>query len=856
MSVGDNHAFDQLAPEERKVVEYILRELRREGKSKTLDALWELDYEQTPVSIDRFLDDDYYLGKIGVSLFPLWRKELRYVHDPKYEIGELIVRGAIGTGKTTIAVISLLYKIHHLICLKDPQRYYSLMEGSPIVFGLFNIFKYLAQDTSYKYFTNWIKLSGFFQDAMRKAYNQERTLPGWLQRLNRMYGIDNSDLAQSYMRFPKHITMALGSQAIHALGQNLFGGLCDEADMGRNKAITDQDKSQVAELYGQARSRMDSRFMQKGGVNPGILILVSQVRHRDSFLEKHVAKVRSDKRTHIVSYPIWEMKSHLHPPEEEKFTVVIGDQRIRSFIIEKDEQGNLTKEIPQNVQVIEVPESLRPRFEYHLDDAIRDLAGIATYGSDLFLPRRDRLFECYSRCSPRQHPFTSDAIELSIEVDDVAAIADYFVKEECMRQHDKATGAWKPRHYPHIDRAVHVDLALNGDCAGIAMGCIGDVKRVQRFDIDGRPYAAQDYNVFVDFALRISAVRGSEIDFSKIRAFVYYLHAIGFPIKWVSYDGWQSLDSQQQFKKAGYEVKTLSVDKKPIPYGYLRSTVYELRLDFYDYDPFTEEMTKLQDRSRIKGAKPPINHPPGGCLVGETRIPLLDGTYRTIAELDGKEVVDGTIVPGLARGRTTKEVLELVDVILDTGAVVRCTPEHPWMLRDGTYKPACELTPNLDRLMPIRWAYPVNGGYERLVGKDGVKILTHHMVMKHFSPGSFKFVGNNHKVKAVALVKLDEPVPVYDLEEYFFDNFALCAGIFVHNSKDVSDAVCGVVCRLTEEKGLLRPQIDDKTLKSRLEATRQVRRDPMKHIKDRKWLVGDLQKANQNPLEHLFSQDD
>ncbi|MFH2231899.1 MAG: HNH endonuclease, partial [Patescibacteria group bacterium] len=50
---------------------------------------------------------------------------------------------------------------------------------------------------------------------------------------------------------------------------------------------------------------------------------------------------------------------------------------------------------------------------------------------------------------------------------------------------------------------------------------------------------------------------------------------------------------------------------------------------------------------------------------------------------------------------------------------------------------------------------------------------------------------NNHKIRAVIPVHLKQAVPVYDLEVDEHHNFALSSGIFVHNSKDVSDAVAG-----------------------------------------------------------------
>lgn len=201
--------------------------------------------------------------------------------------------------------------------------------------------------------------------------------------------------------------------------------------------------------------------------------------------------------------------------------------------------------------------------------------------------------------------------------------------------------------------------------------------------------------------------------------------------------------------------------------------VYDGRVAMPQIDILKRELMQL----RIINDKK-VDHPRNGCFIGDTRIPLLDGTYPQMSELVGRQVwvysstPDGKIVPGLARGRMTKHTDELVDVILDNGYVARCTPEHLWMLRDGSYKEAQHLVPGVDRLMPITINWPVNGRYIN----DLVKMCD-----------------NNHKVRAVIPVKLDEPVPVYDLEVDDYHNFALSGGVFVHNSKDLSDAVAGAV---------------------------------------------------------------
>src|SRR5258708_27131302 len=99
-----------------------------------------------------------------------------------------------------------------------------------------------------------------------------------------------------------------------------------------------------------------------------------------------------------------------------------------------------------------------------------------------------------------------------------------------------------------------------------------------------------------------------------------------------------------------------------------------------------------------------------GCFTGDTKISLLDGNEKTFAELAQLPpdeafyvyAVDehGKVVVGAGRhARVTRQGAELVEVALDSGATIRCTPDHRFMLRDGTYKQAQDLAPD-DSLMP------------------------------------------------------------------------------------------------------------------------------------------------------------
>ncbi|MCA1993717.1 MAG: DNA topoisomerase (ATP-hydrolyzing) subunit B [Coleofasciculus sp. S288] len=102
----------------------------------------------------------------------------------------------------------------------------------------------------------------------------------------------------------------------------------------------------------------------------------------------------------------------------------------------------------------------------------------------------------------------------------------------------------------------------------------------------------------------------------------------------------------------------------------------------------------------------------GGCFDGDTLVALADGRSLSFKEIvaeqaRGKEHFcytirqDGTI--GLERiinARMTKANAEVIEVTLDNGETIICTPDHRFMLRDGSYKPAALLTSD-DSLMPL-----------------------------------------------------------------------------------------------------------------------------------------------------------
>ncbi len=102
----------------------------------------------------------------------------------------------------------------------------------------------------------------------------------------------------------------------------------------------------------------------------------------------------------------------------------------------------------------------------------------------------------------------------------------------------------------------------------------------------------------------------------------------------------------------------------------------------------------------------------GGCFSGDTKIALTDGRdisfHELVAEHEtGKQNYcytikqDGSIgMEKIVSPRITKRNTTVVKVVLDNGEEIICTPDHRFMLRDGTYKSAAELTED-ESLMPL-----------------------------------------------------------------------------------------------------------------------------------------------------------
>lgn len=131
----------------------------------------------------------------------------------------------------------------------------------------------------------------------------------------------------------------------------------------------------------------------------------------------------------------------------------------------------------------------------------------------------------------------------------------------------------------------------------------------------------------------------------------------------------------------------------------------------------------------------------GYCFTGDTRIRLLDGSIPTLEELAKYKANDtfwvfsrdevGDIVPGKARRpRLTRKNADIVAVEISGGEIIRCTPDHKFMMRDGSYKEAKDLRKD-DSLMPLYLSKA--GNYLRVQdSKLGINDYVHRRVALNY----------------------------------------------------------------------------------------------------------------------------
>jgi hypothetical protein len=362
-----------------------------------------------------------------------------------------------------------------------------------------------------------------------------------------------------------------------AIGQNVVSAIIDEVNfmavIEKSKQAADGGKyNQAVALYNSIVRRRESRFMQAGKVW-GLLCLVSSARYPGQFTDKRKeARARQlnesgGKWTNIYVYDKrrWEVADENSPAYSycgETFQLFLGDTTRKPRILQKGEQVAFA----DRHLVMDVPVENKDAFHDDIYDAIRDVAGMATLATHPFIPYPEKVAACFSK------------------------VPSVLSRDSCDFQDTRV--AIYPKRFvnPEAPRFVHCDYSISGDATGVAIGHVTGFEWVNR--TGGIPEMLP--KIRYDALLEVQPPRGGQIEFENIRGLLYKLKELGLPIKWISFDQFNSHDSIMILRQKGFVTGRTSMDETPVPYEILKQAILDGRVEAPEHDKCRYELVTLE----------------------------------------------------------------------------------------------------------------------------------------------------------------------------------------------------------------------------------------------------------------------
>ena len=565
-----------LNPNEKKLLEWILADGGTESKY-IADNLWRADYFQRPPTMEEFLTDPEYLGtmanpKLPGGVWPAWFKILVDDFDRDSKLNNVVLTGALGTGKTTVMVIILLYRICLVLLLKRPAEMLGQGTGTALYFVIISVTRVAAKQTAFSQAYSLMAASPFF-----------RKMAGSV--LAASYSSGEVKLAASDRNETKtEIWLTSGSRPQHLIGLNIIGIGFDEG----NFRLEQNPKAAGSDLYERMRNRLLTRLKTHEGHMAGITIVASSVRDESSLTEQirvEIDLAGNPQEQKVFQKAIYEVKPLPAASKLIFFKVAYGAPNEEPILIcgEFGPTGELlagTTAIPEGSsdaakKTALVPMIYREAFARNCRQALQDICGISCGGVGRLFATMSDVDICIEMSKNGGVPraWHQDAISLSME--DEIQIWNWLDHNAFLA---KKAGQVVPLRHSDRLRYVHLDLATQ-TCAGIAICHLGGEQSVNGLVKDGEPFSENRLIVEYDLILAIKPGKTKPISFGKIQnLFMWLKKHCGFNFGLITADQYQSVMPLEMLQAQGFNVGTLSIDRDKTAYRQLRSAFEEKRI--------------------------------------------------------------------------------------------------------------------------------------------------------------------------------------------------------------------------------------------------------------------------------------
>lgn len=495
----------------------------------------QIGFKKTPVDIDTFLDDPYYLGGY-IHVYPYWRKKLRelFPNNLMTSSSYVVFTGAIGIGKSSIAKIIMAYDVYKMSLLNDPVAFYhaDFKKGHHI--KCFNVTKDKAWKTAVEY--------------REMFFNGE--IPYFRDELK--YG--NKILCNL------HIDAA--SKLKHLISDDVLGFVLSEL----NDASTKVAKEVMSEAEGRiwARYRSGKNFMNH-------LILDSTARNEGSVIDDFLANSPLARDAFKIRAAHWEAKEGLGMyGNHGYFDLYLGDSNNKPRILRKGE--NISNLDPD--QVMKVP------MEYYdevsganreaMNAFIQNICGRSTVSAYKFIT---------------EDTIITDAQVIPWQSEDIISV-DFYEEDDTI--YDKLK-------YDIIDNIpsdrklfIGLDCGVATDLFGLAIAYADGVKRFNTTDGGGLDLL----NICVPIAVGISRYEDQETPINKVHDFILKLNE-DYEIGGVFMDQYQSTEVKQILIQNGLNAEIISIDRDDSAYVTFKRYLTQNLIKLPKNNRLTTELSKL-----------------------------------------------------------------------------------------------------------------------------------------------------------------------------------------------------------------------------------------------------------------------
>lgn len=579
-----------------------------------LDELYKYDYTEKPVSVDTFLDDPTFLGKMtkdkttGLStVYPVWREELNKMMrmDEKYQC---VLTGSIGCGKTRVAVWGALFCLYRILLLRDPWGYFGKASGDKMAVAFFNLTKSLGSSNAYQLLQNYLVNSSWFCDRGR--------IKGTEDNPRVEFNLFEYLLASPY------------SKGFGIQGRSIIIGIMDEVDSPNE---SEGQKLRVLSAYNNAIGRFESRFVHETDkATIGKFFLVSSKQEKLSFLNTFIAKMKNSNNVYVVDIPQWKATSR--KLSGKTFKVALGTTYIEPKIVKNNEE--LKECIKESREIIEVPVEYYAAFSRDVVGSLRDIAGVATS----YL-RKYKLFyseQLVDNCFDPDIPIPVKKQTIVAGLHDEINLANYIDFSKI--QNDR-----------NLPRFFHQDISFSKDCMGAAMSCICGWKTVNREDLDGSFKSYKLPVVQTELILRLKAKEGDRFPLKSVVRLVLDLRDVyKFNIRRFTADLiLASEHTKQTLEQRGIECDYFSLDRNPQWYRSFRDVVEEERWVCYKHPILRFELVNLEDDPE----KNKVDHPKEVAVVQY----LENGDSNEVVLLGSKDLSDAAAGSAIGALQNTEQ---------------------------------------------------------------------------------------------------------------------------------------------------------------------------------------------------------